>query len=125
MRLAFEGSVACTSPPVSFQSSQVSMVPTATSAEGSMPPSVKSQASFVPEKYGSSTSPVVRAHQRRVAGGGELVAARRGAAVLPHDGPVERFARAPVPRHDGLTLVGDADGGDGLVERGQQLAAAR
>ncbi len=50
VRLAFEGSVACTSPPVSFQSSQVSMVPTATSAEGSTPPSVKSHASLVPEK---------------------------------------------------------------------------
>ena len=50
VRLAFVASVACTTPPVSFQISQVSMVPTATSGPGCTPPSVNSHSSLVPEK---------------------------------------------------------------------------
>ncbi len=46
--------------------------------------------------------------------GRELRAERRGAAVLPHDGAVQRPAAAAVERDHGLALVGDADGGDGL-----------
>src|SRR5207249_186781 len=57
VRLAFETSVACRAPAVSFQINQASMVPTATSGPAVTPPSVNSHANFVAEKYGSSTRP--------------------------------------------------------------------
>ncbi len=41
---------------------------------------------------------------------GQSAAGAGGATVLPDDGPVPRPRRVPVPRHDGLALVGDADG---------------
>ena len=51
VRLAFDGSVACTAPSVSFQSTQLSTVPNARSGfAASTPPSVRSHSSFVPEK---------------------------------------------------------------------------
>ena len=52
------------------------------------------------------------AYQLGMAGGHQLLAERRGAAVLPDDGTVDRFAGGAVPHHGGLALVGDADGGD-------------
>ena len=52
----------------------------------------------------------------------ELGAQRGRAAVLPDDGPVQRPSRRAVERHEGLTLVGDADGGDGAARRGQATA---
>ncbi len=36
---------------------------------------------------------------------------RRGAAVLPDDGVMDRLARGAIPDHHRLALVGDADGG--------------
>src|SRR4051794_31984957 len=57
VRLAFDGSVAWTSPPVSFQISQLSIVPMARSARSTSRCS-SSQDALVPEKYGSSTNPV-------------------------------------------------------------------
>src|SRR5262249_61452705 len=36
----------------------------------------------------------------------------RCAPVLPYDGAMDGLARAPVPDHTGLALVGDADRGD-------------
>ncbi len=59
VRDALVASVACTAPPVSFQTIQLSTVPTATSGPAVRPPAVNSHSSFEPEKYGSSTSPVV------------------------------------------------------------------
>ena len=55
VRLALDTSVACTAPasavpPVRFHSSHESMVPKATSAPGSTPPSVSSHSSLVAEK---------------------------------------------------------------------------
>ncbi len=53
VRLAFEGSVACTppsGPPVSFHSSHESTVPKARSGPASTPPSVSSHSSLVAEK---------------------------------------------------------------------------
>ena len=50
VRLAFEGSVACTVPPVSFHSSHVSMVPTARSASTGMWRLRNNHSIFVPEK---------------------------------------------------------------------------
>ena len=46
----------------------------------------------------------------------ELLAQRRGAAALPHDGIVDGTPGDFVPDNGGLTLVGDADGGQ-LVGR--------
>src|SRR3954451_12906116 len=51
----------------------------------------------------------------------QLVAAGGRAPVLPHDRVVQRRARAPRPRHDGLALVGDADGRDRFAQRRHQL----
>ena len=59
VRLAFEGSVACTSPPVRFQSNQLSMVPTARSSSTGIGRLASSHSIFEPLKYGSSTSPVM------------------------------------------------------------------
>ena len=50
VRLALDGSVAWTSPPVSFHSNHESMVPSARWGPGSTPPSVKSHSSFDAEK---------------------------------------------------------------------------
>ncbi len=64
VREAFVGSVACTAPPVSCQTSQASTVPAASSpaaARFARPPSRSSHSSLVAEKYGSTTSPVRRA----------------------------------------------------------------
>ncbi len=58
VRLALDGSVACTRPPVSRYRSHASTVPNARSGDASTPPSCRSHASFEAEKYGSSTSPV-------------------------------------------------------------------
>ena len=62
VRAAFVTSVAWTRPPVSFQISQLSTVPNASSPAWarSRAPSTwsRTQASLVPEKYGSKTSPV-------------------------------------------------------------------
>ena len=60
-------------------------------------------------------------HERLVPRGAQLVAARRGATVLPHDGAVEGPAGAPVPGHDRLALVGDPDRCDGFGELADQL----
>src|SRR5205809_676806 len=51
----------------------------------------------------------------------QLVAPRGRAPVLPHDRSVAGLARLPVP-HDGrLSLVGDPDCGDRVVERRHEL----
>ena len=62
-----------------------------------------SHSNFVPQKYGSSTSPVRSRTRSQVSGRGELVAARRGAAVLPDDrvpygSPVVRSQATTVSR---------------------------
>jgi len=44
-----------------------------------------------------------------VAGGAQLLAAGRGAAVLPDQRPVQRLAAVGIPGDDGLALVGDPD----------------
>jgi hypothetical protein len=58
VRLAFEGSVANTAPPVSSHTTHASTVPSARSGPAATPPSPSSHAILVAEKYGSSTSPV-------------------------------------------------------------------
>src|SRR3954469_25005152 len=59
VRLALVTSVACTSPPVRFQISQESIVPSASSSSTGMSRLDNSHSNLVAEKYGSSTSPVV------------------------------------------------------------------
>ena len=64
-------------------------------------------------------------HRRLVAGRLERAAHVGRAPILPDDGVVDRLARAPVPQHAGLALVGDADGGDIAAPQpggGQRLA---
>ncbi len=66
VRLAFDSSVRCCCwPPASFQASQLSIVPNASSPSSARRRSAgseaSSQASLVPEKYGSSSRPVRRA----------------------------------------------------------------
>ena len=43
---------------------------------------------------------------------GKLVADIGGAPVLPDDGVVDRLAGLAIPDHDGLALIGNADGGN-------------
>ncbi len=102
--LAVETSV--TNAPHNRCTSQVSVVVTT--------PSVvmfaRIHAIFGAEKYGSSTRPVrcaTMSADRR-----QRCADRLGAAVLPHHGRCQRATGAPVPRQDGLALVGQCDGGD-------------
>ncbi len=59
------------------------------------------------------------AHEREVAGSSQLVTHRRGAAVLPHDGAVQRTPVRPVEGDERLPLVGDADGGDPCARSGE------
>ncbi len=59
-------------------------------------------------------------HQVEVAGPLELLAPARGAAVLPDDGVVDRFAGGAIPQHRRLALVGDGYGGDvGGIQAGR------
>ena len=53
-----------------------------------------------------------RRDQRLMAGVFELSTHRVGAAILPHDGIVDRLAVGAVPHERRLALVGDADGRD-------------
>ena len=55
------------------------------------------------------------AHEGQVAGAGQLGAQGRRAAVLPDDGPVQRLPGRAVEGHEGLALVGDADGRHGVA----------
>lgn len=56
------------------------------------------------------------AHGRQRTVGFELRAEIGGAAVLPHDGALKGATSGAIPRHDGLSLVRNANGRDGLVE---------
>ena len=64
---------------------------------------------FVPEKYGSSVSPVSSLDPRLLALRLQLGAALGGAAVLPDDRVVHGLAGLAVPQDRGLALVRDAD----------------
>ncbi len=112
VRLAFDGSVAWTAPPVSVpdEPGVDRCRGPGRGAGGARRRSVSSHSIFVAEKYGSSTSPVRCRTSGSVAGGGEL---RRSAPRCA--GPARRWRGADgrpvraVPRHDRLALVGDAD----------------
>ena len=53
-----------------------------------------------------------RLHHRLMPGRGQGARDVRRTPVLPDDGPVQGLAVGGVPQHRGLTLVGDADGGE-------------
>ena len=53
---------------------------------------------------------------------GQVLAHRRSATILPHDGIVQRFARAAVPGNNGLTLIGNANRCYRLVDLRTQLS---
>ena len=112
VRDAFVASVACTLPPVSFQSSHVSIVPASSSPRSARTraPSTLSRihAIFVAEKYGSSNSPVRATSATAVAFFASAGTFGR-APVLPHDGPMDRASGVAVPHDDRLALHGDAD----------------
>ena len=115
VRLAFDGSVACTppsGPPVRRQRIQLSTVPNARSASAVDAAFGEQPLELGGREVGVEHEPGALADERLVACGPELVATRRRAPVLPHDGAVQRLARAPVPHDGGLALVGDADRGD-------------
>ena len=126
VRLALVASVACTAPAGELpEQPRVDGAERRGRAPAATPPSVKSHSSLVAEKYGSSTRPVAARTSGRWPASRSCVAAGGGAAVLPDDGPVQRPAGAAVPGHDGLALVGDADGGDrlaGVAHGGADLA---
>jgi len=102
VRDAFVASVACTAPPVSFQTSHASTVPNASPSWGC---SRSSHSSFVAEKYGSGHEACARADQVGV----ELAAAVGGAPVLPDDRRRDRRPRRAIPEQRRLALVGDSD----------------
>jgi len=102
VRLAFDGSVASTSPPVRFQRIQLSIVPKTTSGWRGAP-FASIHAILVPEKYGSSTSPL---RDRTVSIAPAFVSRSQWSAVRrschtmarPWTSPVERFHATTVSR---------------------------
>ena len=103
-------------PPVSFQISQVSIVPNSSSpasarccAPGTWS---SSQRILVPEKYASISRPGALAKQRLEAVGFEALADVGADAALPDDRGVDRSPGRALPDDGRLALVGDADGGD-------------
>ena len=133
VREAFVASVACTRPPVSFQSSQrvdrAGEQLAASRARARAPgTSSRIHASLVAEKYGSSSSPVRADQLDRGRIAAELAAALRRAPVLPDDGAVHGLSRRALPHDDRLALHGDADAGHVLRRepgRRERLARAR
>ena len=120
VRLAFVTSVACTppsGPPVRFHSSQLSIVPKASSpasARARAPGTASSiQLDLRPREVGRQR----QADRARAAGrarrspASSRTSARR-ARVLPDDRVVERPAALAIPQHRRLALVGDPDRGD-------------
>ena len=101
VRDAFVTSITCCSPPVSRQTRKLSTVPNA--SPSLEPCSRSSHSSFVAEKYGSGTRPVLRADELGI----ELAAAFGGAPVLPDDRRRDGLAGRAVPEQRRLALVRD------------------
>ena len=125
VRLAFDGSVACT--PARFHSTQESTVPNARcgvgvdAALGEQPLELGGREVGVEHEAGALP------HQRLDAGGAQVVAARRGATVLPDDRPVagptrsRRSHTTTVSRWLVMPIAGDRL----AVERGDDLGERR
>ena len=113
VRLALDGSVACTAPPVRFHRSQESMVPKARSASASTPPSAEQPLELgAPRSRGRARGRCVARTRSRwpaSASSSQRAAVRRSCQTMA------RCRGSPVRRshdHGRLALVGDADGGD-------------
>ena len=128
VREALVTSVTCIAPPVSCQTSQVSMVPNASS-----PASARSRApgtlSRIQRDLGAGEVGVDHeagafADEGFVAVALQAIAEIRGAAVLPDDRVVDRLAGLAVPDDGGLALVGDADGGDVVAADAERRPSA-
>ena len=112
VRQALVGSVAWTAPPVSRHSSQLSTVPKARSGRLRRRPRRAARPAWWPRSTGrgpgrsGADQPEVPGRLERC---GTAAAARRSCQTMARwrGRPV-----AAVPQHDGLALVGDADGGD-------------
>src|SRR5580693_6825610 len=102
VRDALLASVTCTRPPVNFQSSQVSTVPNAR-----RPASANWRALGTCSRIQEILLAEIFVALRL-----ELTAESGGAAILPDNGVVDRFAGCAVPNDSGLALVSDADRGD-------------
>ena len=116
VRLALLTSVTCARPPVSRQIRNESTVPKSTSPRSALarrPGIVSSMClSLVPEKYGSSTSPVF---SRNIASRPAAFSASQIGALTRLCQTIalcHRLARDAVPHDRGLALVGNADRGD-------------
>ena len=105
VRDAFVASVACTRPPVSFQSSQESTVPASSSprSAAARAPSTLSRihASLVAEKYGSSSSPVRRTSSTAL---GSRSSSRQRSAVRRSCQTMARCTGRPVARSHTTTV---------------------
>ena len=109
-------------PPVSFQTSQLSMVPKAMSPASARSRRLRPEASggvwseqpgdLGGGKVGVDDQTGALADESFAAGRLQLLADGRRAAVLPDDGVAYRAAGLAVPHDGGFTLVGDADGGE-------------
>jgi len=112
VRDALDASV--TSSPVDLKITQASMVPNIARPSRARPrrPSTFAQQPFDlrTREVGLEHEPGPLANQRLVAGVAQLVAAGRGAAVLPDDRACQRLAAGRVPDDNRLTLIGDPDG---------------
>ena len=102
-------------PPVRFHSTQESTVPNARSSSASTPPSREQPLELGGREVRVEHQPGARPYERLDARDAQLVAARRGAAVLPDDRPVAGAPGRAVPHDHRLPLVGDPDRGDGPV----------
>ena len=100
--------------PQSLKISQLSIVPNTarpSRARSRRPSTLLEQPlDLRPREVGVEHQAGALADQRLVAGLAQLVAALRGAPVLPDERAVQRLAGVRVPDDDGLALVGDADG---------------
>jgi hypothetical protein len=116
VREAFDGSVTCTLSADSFQASQLSIVPNASSprsARARAPGDVVEQPfQFGAREIGVKDQTGPLAEQFGVTGCGEFVAQTGRAAILPNDRAVHWLATGAIPEDAGFALVGQADSGN-------------
>ena len=116
VRAALVASVACTLPPVSRHSRKLSMVPKASLPGLRRRRARRSHCRAARRScWRRNTDRAAARSWRRSparARARAALAQRRGAAVLPDDGVVDRLAGGAVPDTRGLALIGDADAGD-------------
>ncbi len=130
VRLALVTSV--TWRPVSFQISQVSMVPNSKlAALGPLPRAsdvIEQPADLRPGEVGRQRQTAALAEAVHAAVPRQVVDQVGGAGVLPHHRVGDRLAGLPIPQQRRLALIGDADRGEIVrtdVQRGHRLGDDR